>query len=141
MKRILVDTSFLVSLINPREERHADCARVATQIVSHKQWIVPQTVLTETTYMLDKWLGHHVMRSFVARMNRSDWDIRPIQASDLQRCEELLEQYADSRLDFVDSTLVALSEQLDIDTILTLDRRHFYMIRPKHIPHFTILPE
>jgi predicted nucleic acid-binding protein len=48
--------------------------------------------------------------------------------------------YADTHLDFVDASLVAMAERLNIHRILTLDRRDFTIIRPKHYPHFEILP-
>lgn len=40
---------------------------------------------------------------------------------------------------FADSTIVAVAERLNVETILTLDRRDFQMIRPKHTPYFTLL--
>ena len=52
----------------------------------------------------------------------------------------LLEQYADARLDFVDATLVAIAERLNIRRLLTLDQRHYRMIRPTHCPVFELLP-
>ena len=36
--------------------------------------------------------------------------------------------------------LVAVAERLKIRRVLTLDRRHFEMIRPRHCASFEILP-
>jgi hypothetical protein len=49
-------------------------------------------------------------------------------------------QYADSRLDFVDATVIAVAEDANISTILTLDRRDFRMVRPQHTSAFELLP-
>ena len=44
-------------------------------------------------------------------------------------------------IDFVDCVIAAIAERLNIETILTVDRRHFQLFRPKHCAHFVILPQ
>jgi predicted nucleic acid-binding protein len=61
-------------------------------------------------------------------------------ATDLERVGQILEQYADSQLDFVDAVIVAISERLRITRVLTLDRRDFSIMRPIHCDYFEILP-
>jgi uncharacterized protein len=39
------------------------------------------------------------------------------------------------------ASLIAIAERLGIDTIATLDRRHFTVVRPAHVEAFTLLPE
>jgi predicted nucleic acid-binding protein len=43
---------------------------------------------------------------------------------------------ADARRDFVDALIAAIAERLNITRVLTLDRRDFQLIRPKHCPGF-----
>jgi predicted nucleic acid-binding protein len=138
MKKALIDSSFLVALINQKDSHHVACVQVAQNDMLDKR--IPITAIPETCYLLHKWLGHHVMRSFVDILRDPIWEIEQVMQGDFVRVEELLRQYADARLDFVDATVVAIAERVDIDTILTLDRRDFYMIRPLHTDHFTILP-
>ena len=59
---------------------------------------------------------------------------------DLERVNQILEQCADSQLDFVDAVIVAIAERLRITRILTLDRRDFSIMRPRHCDYFEILP-
>ena len=59
---------------------------------------------------------------------------------DLKRVNQILEQCADSQLDFVDAVIVAIAERLRITRILTLDRRDFSIMRPRHCDYFEILP-
>jgi len=40
-----------------------------------------------------------------------------------------------------DASVIALAERLETDTIITLDRRHFGAVRPRHCPAFRLLPE
>lgn len=80
------------------------------------------------------------MRQFLKRLATSTVTLESLTLPDLERAIEILDVYADSRLDFVDSTIVAIAERLNITRILTLDRRDFTIIRPTHHAHFEILP-
>ena len=46
---------------------------------------------------------------------------------------ELVETYADLPLGAIDASVVALAERLGLTTVATLDRRHFTVVRPKHV--------
>lgn len=138
MKSVIVDTSFLVSLTNPKEKHHAACADVARELTA--RLIVPVAVLPETTYLLASRLSHRTMRAFVHQLQDPQWIIENVSDVDLERATAVLDFYADAKLDFADATIVALAERLGLETILTLDRRDFQMIRPLHINQFTILP-
>ena len=81
------------------------------------------------------------MRAFIQNLQDPIWQIEQVQPQDWARVDELLNQYADARLDLVDATLVAAAERLNIETLLTLDQRDFRLIRPKHVDYFSILPE
>jgi uncharacterized protein len=63
-----------------------------------------------------------------------------VTTKDLLRVHQLLEQYADSQLDFTDAAIVAIAERLDITRVYTLDRRDFSIIRPSHCDYFGLLP-
>lgn len=105
-----------------------------------EEFLIPVTVLPEVTYMLASRLSHRVMRDFIKQLNASYWGIENLTPADLERTGQILSQYRDAELDFTDATIVALAERLDIDTILTLDRRDFHMVRPEHIRYFNLLP-
>jgi predicted nucleic acid-binding protein len=49
-------------------------------------------------------------------------------------------KYADSRVDFVDASIIAVAERLNIPRILTLDQRDFALVRPLHTERFDLLP-
>lgn len=69
-----------------------------------------------------------------------DFRLESLTAVDLPRILELMRQYADSNIGFVDASIVAVAERLNIRQVITLDRRHFGLIRPRHCLTFTILP-
>ncbi len=53
---------------------------------------------------------------------------------------DLVDRYADFPLGGVDASVIALAERLGVTEIATLDRRHFGVVRPKHVEAFTLLP-
>lgn len=41
---------------------------------------------------------------------------------------------------WTDAAVIAVAERLRITEVATLDHRHFRVVRPRHIPAFTLLP-
>jgi predicted nucleic acid-binding protein len=54
---------------------------------------------------------------------------------------ELVERYSDLGLGGVDASIVAVAERLGQTEVATLDRRHFGVVRPRHVKRFTLLPD
>jgi uncharacterized protein len=80
------------------------------------------------------------MRHFLVELAASDIRLESIYFEDLERVNEILQQYADSQLDFTDATIIALAERENINRILTLDRRDFGFVRSRHCDYFELLP-
>ena len=139
MNEMIMDTGFLFALMNKRDAAHTRCMRTMQSL--HANVLLPVTVLPETAYLIEQRVGHRAMRAFVSRMSEAIWDIAAIEKVDLSRAHQILETYSSLNLDFVDATLIALAERLNIRTMLTLDRRHFGVVRPRHVASFELLPE
>lgn len=74
-------------------------------------------------------------------MLRSDrFRIEPVTEADLARIVELTEAYADLPLGGTDASVIAVAERLGFETVATLDRRHFSVVRPRHAEFLTLLP-
>jgi predicted nucleic acid-binding protein len=58
----------------------------------------------------------------------------------LARVAELVWRYRDLPVGTVDASVVATAERLGATTLATLDRRHFTVVQPKHVPAFALLP-
>ena len=96
--------------------------------------------LAEVGYMLGRELGNRGFANFLRRLPETKYRVLALEMQDFLRTAEILEQYADSRVDFVDASIAAVAERLKITRILTLDQRDFHVIRPKHSDYFEILP-
>jgi uncharacterized protein len=136
---VILDTSFLFALTDLSDRNHTRVLSVAQSI--NQTLLLPSVVLPEVCYLIASRLGHQAMRKFIASLAVSDIQIEPLIAKDLERVNQILDRYADSQLDFVDAVIAAIAERLDISRVLTLDRRDFSIIRPKHCDYFEILPD
>jgi predicted nucleic acid-binding protein len=63
-----------------------------------------------------------------------------VDMTDIARAYEIMTIYADTPIGFVDASIVALAERYKIRQVLTLDRRHFAMFRPRGLGYLELLP-
>lgn len=133
----LLDTGFLLAVLDADDEYHEACTAV---LLSEPQPLLPDMVLPELGFMILRELGYPVLVRFLQTLAREELVVERTTNHDLTRTAEILEKYADSRIDFVDCVIAAMAERLAIETILTVDQRHFQLIRPKHCSHFNVLP-
>lgn len=68
------------------------------------------------------------------------YELVPVTSSEVSRAADLVEQYASLPLGTADAFVVAVAEKYRAVNIATLDRRHFSVVRPSHLPAFTLLP-
>jgi hypothetical protein len=102
--------------------------------------LVPVTVLPEADYLMTTRLGTRVAVAMLRSVVRGELKLEELTIADLARSIELIEQYAHSNIGFVDASIVAIAERLRITRVLTLDHRHFAMVRPRHCPALELLP-
>lgn len=102
--------------------------------------IVPVTVIPEACYLLNTYLGAQVERQLLVACLQGEMRIETLVMKDVPRILELLDHFRDLNIGFVDASVVALAERLNVTRILTTDRRHFSLFRPRHCATFTLLP-
>ena len=112
-----------------------------TLLESHEgPLIVPQLVVTEVAYLLETRLGWSAEARFLGDLATGNLLTEPVLASDWIRIAELVAAYHDLPLGTVDASVVATAERLGATTVATLDRRHFSVVRPKHVAAFQLVP-
>lgn len=60
---------------------------------------------------------------------------------DYRRAAELVLTYDNLPLGTTDAAVIALCERLGLAEVASLDRRHFTVVRPRHVKALTLLPE
>jgi predicted nucleic acid-binding protein len=135
---ILVDTGPLVAAANRTDAHHA--ASVAALATAKPPRLVPGMVIAEVSYLLARDAGSTVEAEFLRSFTTGFLTVVDLTATDLGRSAELVEQYSDMPLGATDACLVALAERLGIVELATLDRRHFNIVRPRHVDTLTLIP-
>ena len=133
----LLDTGFLLAVIDADDDLHEACVAAFQSEVNP---VLPDVVLPELAYLILREMGYPVLIGFLRSLANGELPIVQTTTQDLERAASVLEKYADSRVDFVDSAIVALAERLELTRILTVDRRHFGLFKPSHCDYFDIIP-
>lgn len=119
-------------------DKNNECA-LETLERSDLELVFPALVIAETTYLIGRRLGAAAEARFLRSLG--DHYVEAPAASDWSRIAQLVDEYSDLPLGGTDASVVALAERLDTDVIVTLDRRHFPAVRPRHCAAFNLLPE
>jgi predicted nucleic acid-binding protein len=135
---VLIDSSFLYELNNPKTARRAKLTEFAQS--EKRVRIVPDVVLTEGTYLIRQRVGQHAVIRFLLGIDTLGFRFEPVSVADLKRAGQIMAQYHGADLDFVDCCLMAISERLNITSVYTFDRRDFTIFRPTHCDYLELLP-
>lgn len=134
----IVDTGPLVAAADRDDVHHRRCV---DWFDSHLGLvIVPAPVIVEVCWLLDRRVGPAAEAAFLAGLTGDSPRIEGLIADDYRRSAELVDRYSDLDLGFVDASVVAIAERLDVRTIVTINERDFRVVRPRHIEAFVLAP-
>ncbi len=134
---ILLDTSCLFALLDKDDRHHESTTKFVES--TDETLLVPEVVLPEISYLINKYLGVEVEVKLLSSIRRGELALETFLPADLERVIEIISVYRDKKIGFVDAAILAMAERLNIAKILTLDE-HFRFIRPRHITAFEVYP-
>ena len=138
---IVADTGALYALMDASDAWHDDIvAWWSNDPHGLRDIRVPVTVLPELSYLLATRISPDAEITFAAAVVAGEFILEPLDDDDVVRSAEIMRQYRDLPLGFVDASLVAIAERLDAREILTTDRRHFRVVRPQHVRSLALVP-
>jgi predicted nucleic acid-binding protein len=138
MATVLVDTGILYAMADLDDAWHETVKAFLKNMTD--VLVVPITVLPEICYLLNTHLGQESERKLIASITQGELRVEGLTNDDFRRSLQLLETYSDVNIGFVDASMVAIAERFKINRILTTDRKHFSIIRPRHCRSFDLLP-
>ncbi len=94
----------------------------------------------EVGYLLESRVGPQAEVTFLKSFGNNGFHVAELEDEDLPRMAALVEKYVDLPLGLVDAAVIAIAERLKLEEVATVDRRHFRVVRPRHIRAFTLLP-
>jgi uncharacterized protein len=138
LRKILLDSSYLYVLFKRNDSKYESAVEVAD--LYRGSFIVSEVTLTEVAFLFNREGGVPAVVKFMDQLVRLQAQMEPLTYPDLMRARQIMNLYLDSKLDFVDCCLMALSERLNITQICTFDTRDFMIFRPRHVNYLEILP-
>lgn len=135
---MIADTSGLLALFNEREPAHSAVRDVVAGLDG--PLVVSPYVLAELDHLVTTRLGVDAEVSVLAELAGGAYDLPTFDASAITSAIGVIRRYADQEIGLADASIVVLADQVGTRSVLTLDRRHFEVLRPLSGGRFAIRP-
>lgn len=116
---ILIDTGPLVAAFNPREPRHAECAK--TLLERGDQYMTTIACLTEALYFIGEKRGWGGQNKLLGLIEVDALSVAGMTSNEIKRARKLMDKYSDTPMDFADASLVVAAESYGENRIFTFD--------------------
>jgi predicted nucleic acid-binding protein len=142
----IVDSGFIYALLDTDDRHHTK----ALSILNDSRWrfYVPSVTLVEVFKLMTNREVYGVqeqafqIKRFAEGLTKIveelGFEFQEITFDDYRRVVELLERYADSRIDLVDAVVVAMAERFRTHYIMTTDEKDFRRYRPDFTTAFEL---
>ncbi|MGH2750105.1 MAG: PIN domain-containing protein [Actinomycetota bacterium] len=135
---IVADTSGLLALFNRREPAHAAVKEVVD--AEPEPLLVSPYVVAELDYLVATRLGVDAELAVLAEVAGGAYHLSGFGAEELQRARGVVERYREQDVGVTDASIVVLADRYRTRSLLTLDHRHFGLLRPLDGGRFRLLP-
>lgn len=125
LENVLVDTSFLVALLNTEDPYH-HVALEKVNLMRKRTWVSSHLVLHETYYILKKRASQEKALSFLSFANKRI-NFYSLPTNWIVRASEIIKKFHDAEIDLTDATLVIVAEELNHGDILSTDGDFNYL--------------
>jgi predicted nucleic acid-binding protein len=136
---LILDTGPLYATLDRDDAAHVACRKLVQD--TRERLLVPAPVLVEVDYWIHQRLHPGVLLALLDDIDSGAYRVEDLDITDYRRVRELCDQYADADIGFVDAAVVAIAERLREPKVATLDRRHFGLVRPRHVKSLQLLPQ
>jgi predicted nucleic acid-binding protein len=126
--RVLIDTGPIVALLMESDQYHEACLKQVRQIRGPLLTCWP--VITEAAWLLRAY--RDAVRRLLATFYGRPFQILPLGEEDLPAIASILAKYRNLEIQLADAALMHLADREGIDSIFTLDRRDFGVMRLAH---------
>jgi predicted nucleic acid-binding protein len=134
----VLDTSGLLAAIDSSQRLH-EAAKEALSEASSSLILSP-FVLAELDYLLATRVGGDAELALLEEVARETYPLAQFSNRDVSEARRIMEQYADLRISLADASNVVLANRYNTLDVLTLDERHFRVLRGPGGRSFRLLP-
>lgn len=136
---LILDTGVVYASLDRDDAEHVACRRLIQ--AAREPLVIPAPVVVEVDQLVARRLHVGVFLTFLQDVVDGAYVVEELQRDDYARARELCDRYADSDIGFVDAAVLSVVERFDESKLATLDRRHFGLLRPRHVDTLRLLPE
>ena len=136
---LILDTGPLYASLDRSDDDHARCRLLIEEV--NEPLLIPAPVLVELDYLIHRSLGPGVLVALLADIDSGAYQVVDVTSTDHRRIAELCDRYSDMDIGYVDAAVLAVVERLGEPKLATLDRRHFGVLRPRHVDALRLLPD
>lgn len=134
---MIVDTSGLLAFFNRHEPLHE---ATVSAVDTASELVVSPYVLAELDHLVATRLGSAAEVAVLEELSSGAWVLAEFGADDLRQATNVVTKYGDLGIGLADASLVVLADRHRTRQILTLDHRHFDVVRPIGGGRFRVLP-
>ena len=135
---IVADTSGLLALFNRAEPQHEAMRRVVEG--QPDPLVISPYVVAELDYLVATRLGVDAELEVLTELAGGAYHLTSIEEEDMRSVIRVIERYRDQDIGVADASLVVLASRYRTRSVLTLDHRHFSVVRPLDGGRFRLLP-
>ena len=133
---VLVDTGPIVAILAESDEHHQACVQRLHDIRGALLTCWP--VITEVAWLLRAY--PRAIRKLLSSFHGRPFELVPLGEADLPGIAAVLKKYEGLRIQVADAALVHLANRERIETVFTLDRRDFGVLRLAHGKKLHLIP-
>jgi predicted nucleic acid-binding protein len=135
---VIADSGGVYAIYDGGDEHHE---RVSSFLRTHRPTIfIPAPLLGELGYMLAEWLGEPAVVQFLKDLQDGAYTLIDLTRNDIQVALAVLTKHPRLKLGLCDASVVAVAQRLLINQILTVDRKHFRIVKNAKGKAFELLP-
>ena len=135
---MIVDTSALLAYFDAGEPDHEVVSRVFDR--SDELFVVSPYVVAELGYLVATRVGVDAELAVLQELTSVAWELAAFGVSELELAGSIIKKYRGQRIGVADAANVVLADRYHTRTIVTLDRRHFTVLRPIKGGRFAVVP-
>jgi hypothetical protein len=135
---VIVDTSALLAYFNAREPDHEAVADVIDG--NEELLVVSPYAVAELDYLIAKRVGVDAELEVLRELSSGAWELAVVGVAELELTTSIIEKFPDQDIGVTDASMVVLADRYQTRTIVTLDRRHFDVLRPIGGGRFSVRP-
>ncbi len=124
---MLLDTSGLLAALDTAQRCHREAA--ASLAGAAPPLLLSPFVLAELDYLVATRVGERARMSLLAEVERGAYQLQPFTPDDVRAAKAVIERYAGQKISLADASIVVLAEHRATRDVLTLDERHFRVLR------------